>query len=123
METQWQTLRTEDEYRRALARLDEVFNTPLGAPESDEYDLLCDLVEAYENIHYPIPDPPPLAVIELRMEEGLLTMDDLAQCAGGRERAAAILAGREEINPEMAEALYTRFDIDIRDLLPAVAKP
>lgn len=55
MEAQWQTLRTEEEYRRALAWLDEVFNTPPGAPESDEYDLLCDLIEAYENIHYPIP--------------------------------------------------------------------
>ena len=116
-----QPLQTEEEYRRALQRLGEIFNPEPGAPEVAEYELLCDLVEAYEDIHYPMSDPTPLGALEFWVDQWHLTLDDLAPCLGGRELAAAVLAGRQEITPAMAQALYERLDIDILDLLPSGA--
>ena len=118
MPTQWKTIETDEEYRAALARFEEIFGTPPGSPDSAEYDALADLIEAYEDIHYPMSDPPPLGALEFWIDQKHLTIDDLAPCLGGRELVAAVLAGRQEITPAMAEALYERLDIDIRELIP-----
>ena len=114
-----QTILTEEEYRWALQRLGEVFGAERGTPEGDECERLADLVEAYEDIHFPMKDPTPAAAIEFRMDQANLTLDDLATCIGTRELAAAVLAGQQEVTPAMAQALYERLDIDLFDLLPA----
>ena len=118
MATEQQTILTEEEYRQAVARIDQIFHAQPGTPEGDELVALWDLAEAYEAIHYPMKDPSPVAAIEFRMDQANLTLDDLAPCLGGRELAAAVLAGQQEITPAMAQALYDRLDIDILDLLP-----
>lgn len=46
----------DEEYLAALSRIEVVFDAELGTPESDECIKLADMVEAYENIHYPIPE-------------------------------------------------------------------
>lgn len=58
-QTQWQTLQTEQDYDRALARLWQIFDSEPGTPEDAEHDLLVELILAYEDIHYPIPLPTP----------------------------------------------------------------
>ena len=50
-------IKTETEYEDALKRLDEIFDAPIGTPESDEAEILEQLISDYEDIHYPI-DPP-----------------------------------------------------------------
>ena len=114
-----QTILTEEEYRWALQRLWEVFGAERGTPEGDECDRLADLVEAYEDIHFPMKEPTPAAAIEFRMDQANLTLEDLAPCIGSRELAAGVLAGREEVTLAMAQALYERLGIDVLDLLPA----
>lgn len=47
-------IRTEEEYKAALARLYALMNAPAGTPESVELDRLADVVEAYEDEVYPI---------------------------------------------------------------------
>lgn len=110
-------LQTEEEYRQALARFWEIFGTPPGSPDSAEYDTLADLIEAYEDIHYPMSDPPPLGALEFWIDQMRLTPEDLAPCLGGRELTAAVLTGQQEITPAMAQALYERLDIDLRELV------
>ena len=114
-------IQTEEEYRQAAARIWELFDAQPGTPEGAELLALWDLAEAYEAIHYPMQEPTPVAAIEFRMDQANLTLDDLAPCLGGRELAAAVLAGRQEITPAMAQALYDRLEIDILDLLPSGA--
>lgn len=111
-------LRTEEEYRQALARFWEIFGIGLDSPDYAEHELLSDLIEAYEDIHYPMSDPPPLGALEFWIDQMRLTPDDLATCLGGRELTAAVLAGQQEITPAMAQALYERLDIDLRELVP-----
>ena len=111
-------LQTEAEYWQAADRIWELFHSEPGTPEGDEFEALAALVEAYEDIHYPMSDPTPLGALEFWVDQWHLTLDDLAPCLGSRELAAAVLAGQQEITPAMAQALYDRLDIDILDLLP-----
>ena len=41
-------IKTDIDYRNALKRLDEIFNSPIGSPESDEADNLGSLNEKVE---------------------------------------------------------------------------
>lgn len=111
-------LQNDAELDRALARIWELFDSEPGTPERDELRALADIVEAYEDIHYPIPLPSPLGALEFWVDQWHLTLDDLAPAIGSKELAAAILAGQQEITPEIANALHQKLDIDLRDLLP-----
>ena len=50
----------EEDYDRALARMDKIFQAEIGTPEGDERDALFDLIEEYEDKHYSI-EPPDMA--------------------------------------------------------------
>ena len=62
-------IRTEEDHRTALSRIDEIFEAPVGTPEGDELDLLVKQVEAYEVERYPIPPPDPVDAIEFRIDQ------------------------------------------------------
>jgi HTH-type transcriptional regulator/antitoxin HigA len=52
-------LKTEEEYEAALARAYALMDAVPGSPEEDELDLLARLIEAYEQLHFPIDPPDP----------------------------------------------------------------
>ena len=49
------TLKTEADYKEALAKIDRVFDAKLNTSEADRLDILALLVEAYEEQHHPGP--------------------------------------------------------------------
>lgn len=55
-------IRTEADYKAALARIDALMDAELGTPEGEELDALADLVVHYEEKHialgYPSPSQP-----------------------------------------------------------------
>lgn len=116
--TRAKSIETEQEYEVALARLYELFNAEPGTPEGDEFEVLANLVEAYETIHYPIPEPTPAGIVQGRLDALGLTEDDLVPCLGSREMVDEILAGQRDITPEMAESLHQFLGIPVEDLLP-----
>ena len=60
-------IKTEEDYNRALVRIDELFDVTPNSKEFDEVELLITLVELYEQQHYKIDDPDTIEVIKLRM--------------------------------------------------------
>ena len=118
----------DDDLAAAVARVDELFKANpdilTAGPDNPEYqelNAIADLVFAYEDIHCPIPDPPPGAFIEYELERLALTPEALIPALGSRETVDAVLAGQQEVTPAMADALYELLDIDARDLLPQAA--
>ena len=47
-------IRTEDDYRAALARAGELMDAEAGTPDGVELECLAMANEAYEDKHYPI---------------------------------------------------------------------
>ena len=52
--------KTEKDYERALARINDLMDADSGSPQGDELELLVSLVELYEEANYPIDPPDPL---------------------------------------------------------------
>lgn len=61
-------MKTEIEYREGLTEVERLFNALPGTAEGDRLDMLVLLVEAYEEQHYSIPPPDPIAALEYHLE-------------------------------------------------------
>lgn len=80
-------IKSEAAYRAALKRIDELLplvndSTPVDSPNYLELDMISDMVEEYEDIHYPIESPSLADVIKLRMYEQGLTVENLSEILG-----------------------------------------
>lgn len=99
-------LKTEVDYKEALAEIESVFNAEANTPEADRLDVLAMLVEAYEEEHYPIPAPDPVAALEYYMDSRGLTRRDLEPYLGSRARVAEVLNRKRGLSIEMIRRLH-----------------
>jgi HTH-type transcriptional regulator/antitoxin HigA len=104
-------IKSESDYRTALTRLEEIFDSPVGTVESDEADILGLLVDEFEKKHYPIEAPDPIEAIKIRMEEMHLRQVDLVDAIGGKSRVSEILNRRRKLTVEMIRNLTTRLNL------------
>jgi HTH-type transcriptional regulator/antitoxin HigA len=104
-------IKTETDYRNALKRLEVIFDSVAGTPESDEADILALLIDEYENKHYPIEAPDPIEAIKIRMEELQLKQIDLADEMGGKNRASEILNRKRKLTVGVIRNLTRKLDL------------
>lgn len=110
-------IKTEEDYRKALARLEVIFDAKIGTPESDEADVLGLLVDEYEKKNYPIDAPDPIEAIKIRMEEMDLKQKDLVGVIGGKSRVSEILNRKKKLTVEMVRSLASRLNLSAQVLV------
>ena len=110
-------IRTEKDYKGALARIDALMDAERGSPEFDELDVLVDLVEFYEGKHESMGYPSPLSAIGFRMDQGNLKPRDLVPFIGSRAKVSEVLSGKRTISMPMARALHQHLGIPAEVLL------
>lgn len=109
---------TEKQYREAEAKIEGLLplvkeDTPISNPNYIDLKRVSDIVEAYENEHYPIGSPTLREVIELRMFEMKLKQKDLAELLEtSASRISEYLNGKRDITIEIARALHKKLNID-----------
>lgn len=104
-------IRNEEDYDKALLRLDEVFDAKAGTPESDEADVLAWLINEYESRTHPI------EAIKIRMEEMQLKQKDLVQALGGKNRVSEVLNRKRKLNLQMVRKLRDRLNLSAELLI------
>lgn len=62
-------IKTEADYKAALARVDAIFDAKPGTSKGDELESLVTLIEHYEDTAYPIDLPDPITAIKFRMAQ------------------------------------------------------
>ncbi len=110
-------IRTEADYKAALARVAELMDAREGTPEGEELDVLADLVEVYEERRFPMSYPDPIAAIEFCMDQRDLTPRDLVPYIGSRARVSEVLSGKRAVTMSMARALHEHLGIPAEVLL------
>ncbi len=98
-------LKTEQDYEKALERLEIIFDAPANSAEGDEAEILSILIDNYENEHYPIEAPDPIEAIKIRMEEMNLKQKDLVGVIGGKSRVSEILNKKKRLTVDMIREL------------------
>jgi len=110
-------IRTEAEYETALARVGELMEAKLDTPEGEELDLLSLLVWNYEQEHYPIGSPTPLAAIEFMMDQNNLTHADMVKYLGSPSKVSEVLSGKRALSKTMIRKLVEGLGIPADILL------
>jgi HTH-type transcriptional regulator/antitoxin HigA len=113
-------IRGEKDLALALKRIDELIDATPGSEEYDELEVLSVLVEAYEDVHTPIPSADPIETIKFRMDQLHLSQSDMADCFGGKNRVSEVLAGKRSLTITMIRNLHHTLNIPC-DLLVGAA--
>jgi HTH-type transcriptional regulator/antitoxin HigA len=103
--TMMKPIKTEADYQRALARLEQIFDARPGTEEGDELEVLAILVEHYENQRFPIDLPDPVEAIQFRMEQLGLKQNDLAKLVGSKSHISEVLNRKRKLTLEMIRRL------------------
>jgi len=68
---------TDQDYDLACERIEEIFHAESGSEEDDELEVLITLVNAYEEIYFPIGAPHPIEAIKIQMQNLGVSRKDL----------------------------------------------
>lgn len=99
-------IKTEQDYDAALARVEFLMDSDRADTEDDELDVLSTLIELYEDKHFPMDAPDPIAAIKFRMEQLGKSQSDLAPIFGSRAKASEVLSGKRDLTLKMIRALH-----------------
>jgi len=109
---------THEEYINANIVVETLINevddsTPHDSELMKKFLAASDIVEAYEEIHFPVELPSLTEVIRLRMSEMKLKNKDLALLLGTTpSRTSEYLNGKRDITLNVAKALHRKLNID-----------
>jgi HTH-type transcriptional regulator/antitoxin HigA len=106
-------IRNDDDLAWAIAEIAPYFdNQPdPGTPEADRFDVLADLIEAYEHRRVPMEPMEPIDLLKAHMEMTGRTQADLAKLFGSRPRASEILRRKRALTVDMIHRLSTEWGI------------
>jgi HTH-type transcriptional regulator/antitoxin HigA len=114
-------LRSEADYDRALAEIEPYFEKEpkSGTSAADRFDLFALLIEDYENKHWLIEPPDPVAAIRWRMNTSGYTQADLGRLIGSRQRASDVLSCKRRLTMGMAWKLHRQMGHSRRSTDPS----
>jgi len=112
-------IKTADDYRRALRRIEELMEARPDSEAGTELDVLATLVEAYEEKHFPIEAPDPVEAILFRMEQMGLGRKDLEPLLGSKSRVSEVLNRKRDLSLSQIRKLHESLDIPLENLVGA----
>ena len=120
-----QPIRSEDDYRAALKRVEQFFDAAQEPdPDSEEgafFEALMTLVEAYERKHYPISPPDPIEAIKFRMDQNGISVKDLEPLIGKSNRVYEVLNRKRPLTLAMIRRLHSALGIPAEVLIATPA--
>lgn len=94
-------IKNHRDHAAALQEIERLWGADEGTPEGDKLDVLATLVEAYENIHWPIEPLDPVDTIKAHMEMAGLRQSALAAVLGSKARASEVLNRKRPLSLDM----------------------
>jgi HTH-type transcriptional regulator/antitoxin HigA len=98
-------IRTKEDHEEALREIESIWGAETGTPEGDKLDVLLTLVDAYENIRWPIEDTDPIELIRAHMDATGRSQSDLAILLRSPSRASEILHRKRMLSMDMVYRL------------------
>ncbi len=110
-------IRTDQDLKAALARIERVFDPEPGTPEADEADVLSVLIEIYERQRWPAKPVDPLVALRFHMDRLGLRPKDLVSQIGSQPRVSEVLRGKRPLTVANIARLSRDLGIPAEDLL------
>lgn len=112
-------IRNAEDHDWALAEVVRYFDAPPapGSAEANRFDVLCDLIEAYEAKHHPVEPLDPIDLIRAHLETTGKRQADLADLFGSRSRASEVLNRKRLLTLDMVHRLVSQWGLPAEGLV------
>ena len=110
-------IRTEADFKAAMARIEDLMDAEFGSPEGAELDLLTDLAVLYEYRHEDITDPTAGAMIEFWLDQRGWTVEKVNALSDAPGDVGAVIAGKAALTMRMALLLHEQVGVPEEYLL------
>ena len=97
----WLPIETEQEYKEAKIRIEDIYDVNKDSPHFKEMLLLSILISEYEKKHYSLPEVDPIEIIKIRMEDFGYTATDLAKEYGDKGTISKVLNYKQPLSLNM----------------------
>ena len=97
----WYHLETENEYRKAMNRFEEIRFAKKGTTDFREAMLLVTLINEYEKKHFSLGEVDPIEFIKIRMEDFGYKAADLAKEYGDKGTVSKVLNYKQALSLNM----------------------
>ena len=101
MAQQWNILKTSKDREAAMKRFQEISDVNKDSPDHNEKLLLAFLLNQYDEERWSIPDPDPIEMIKVRMEDFGYTATDLAKVYGDKGTVSKVLNYKQPLSLTM----------------------
>ena len=98
---QWLPISTEQEYKQAASRFEEIYDAEKNSPFYREMLLLSLLINDYEKKHFSLPEVDPIEMIKIRMEDFGYSASDLAKEYGDKGTVSKVLNYKQALSLTM----------------------
>ena len=107
-------IRTDEDFRAAITRINEIWNADDGTDEYNELDVLMLMIESYERVYYEldISDIDPIEYLEFHMDRLGLYMKDLMPYIGTYSEVINVLERRTLLTLQMIRNLANGLNIN-----------
>ncbi len=110
-------IKSETDYQNALQDIESLMMAKANSPEGEKLDILVTLVEAYEQKHFPLDLPDPIAAIKFEMERKGLSIKDLEPMIGKSNRVYEVLNGKRSLTLKMIQRIHASLGIPAEALI------
>ena len=116
-------LKTEADYDWALSEVERYFDAlPLpDSMEADRFDILTELINAYESQHWPIDGFDPIDYLDGHMQNNGYSQGDLAEVLGSASRASEIMRRKRPLTLPMIQRLVEQWTMSADALIKPYA--
>lgn len=104
-------LKTEVEYNQAMKELEWVFHAEPWSEEEKHLEMLILLIDAYEEEHFPIPDPHPIEAIKFRLDQMGMNVNDFGKIIKYQSRASEILNRKRKLTLGMIRKIHEKLGV------------
>ena len=116
-------IRSDNDYKRALGRVEVLWGSPAGSSQGDELEVLVTLIEAYERENCPIDLPNPVEAIKFRLEQSGKDLSALVGVIGQRTRVYEVMRGDRPLSLKMIRSLHQELGIPAEVLIQPSRMP
>jgi HTH-type transcriptional regulator/antitoxin HigA len=110
-------IRSKEDHREALRRIEELWGATQGTEDGDILDVLVTLVEVYERERFPIDLPDPVEAIKFRLEQRGKDYRALIGIIGQRTRVYEVMRRDRPLSLAMIRNLNAKLQIPAEVLI------
>jgi HTH-type transcriptional regulator / antitoxin HigA len=115
-------IKTEADHTAALREIERLWGAGERTSEEDRLEVLTTLVEAYEQAHFPMDAPDPIAAIKFRLEQQGADKKTLIGVIGNRTRVYEVLRRDRALSLAMIRRLNQTLNIPAEVLIRPVRR-